>query len=114
MFNDRYKSFNPRSYERSDFKKHDPLVYPGVSIHAPTKGATACLIQNGYVLHVSIHAPTKGATYRSQVLLKVYLVSIHAPTKGATKKAKNEIDSFKVSIHAPTKGATCITGWNQL
>ena len=36
---------------------------------------------------VSIHAPTKGATARDDVIdALAYVISIHAPTKGATEK----------------------------
>ena len=34
----------------------------GVSIHAPTKGATCSMCGFGIHMEVSIHAPTKGAT----------------------------------------------------
>ena len=54
--------FNPRSHEGSDRVIENGGEDDGVSIHAPTKGATfdsfiVCLFPI-----VSIHAPTKGAT----------------------------------------------------
>ena len=54
--------FNPRSRKGSDCVGVCDSDYRGISIHAPTKGAT---ILRSWILpsfHISIHAPTKGAT----------------------------------------------------
>ena len=101
----------------------------GVSIHAPTGGATFDL---GVAVRdwsgVSIHAPTGGATSNrsgceisrrfqstrprgARLDLDAALaadgrVSIHAPTGGATAGAATAILRWHVSIHAPTGGAT--------
>ena len=40
------------------------LIAPHVSIHAPTRGATAKILLPAYMTVVSIHAPTRGATRR--------------------------------------------------
>ena len=75
-----------------------------VSIHAPTRGATAiCPIERS-TSPVSIHAPTRGATHRLRlVLLKD--VSIHAPTRGATHRLRlGTLFQRMFSIHAPTRG----------
>ena len=99
-----------------------------VSIHAPTRGATASTILVSLRVYVSIHAPTRGATVLTFSKSCLWIVSIHAPTRGATeyrgKERKEErfqsthprgvrhIDSCSylvrlvVSIHAPTRGAT--------
>ena len=58
-----WSDFNPRSHEGSDQFHHNSLAAGhGISIHAPTKGATE--IGGGAMdaLNISIHAPTKGAT----------------------------------------------------
>jgi len=57
----------------------------GVSIHAPTRGATSILggIFGGKT--VSIHAPTRGATGDEVPQRQADCVSIHAPTRGATE-----------------------------
>ena len=39
----RCKYFNPRSHERSDFLPHRSVPFLPISIHAPTRGATASL-----------------------------------------------------------------------
>ena len=101
-----------------------------ISIHAPTKGATAMQMAQGKSEDISIHAPTKGATlmpgimevqYRFQstlprrerlggviVMMKYIPISIHAPTKGATNRSTRKCYKVDISIHAPTKGATCL------
>ena len=98
--------FNPRSHEGSD-EHHTAAHQRGmVSIHAPTKGATASFACSISPHHVSIHAPTKGATQHNELYQSGLPVSIHAPTKGATGLMASEGGQREVSIHAPTKGAT--------
>jgi len=79
-------SFNPRPHAGGD---------DGQSGYEPSKG-------------VSIHAPTRGATQAPGGGLFGGAVSIHAPTRGATRKDCGAKSSPNVSIHAPTRGAT---GW---
>ena len=100
----------------------------GVSIHAPTWGAT--MIQCRFIQRtlVSIHAPTWGATDHRACSAHSYRgfnprshmgsddndpdhhdlkrVSIHAPTWGATQRTYQDVKQHRVSIHAPTWGAT--------
>ena len=123
------RNFNPRTHEGCD--GGNPAAEPGekgISIHAPTKGATKKVKKVKRLAHISIHAPTKGATlFFKQPGAKIK-ISIHAPTKGATKEldAKMDENIFQsthprrvrhvksmmsriienISIHAPTKGAT--------
>ena len=112
--------FNPRSYERSDIRSAYSARLDGVSIHAPTKGATRYPGLQIKLRVVSIHAPTKGATEYDAFNASAMAVSIHAPTKGATFTISFLIFSLAVSIHAPTKGATkvffhkwcCYPGFN--
>ena len=83
-----------------------------ISIHAPTRGATALRYDPGLILLISIHAPTRGATdgvyskdfgfldfnprsYKrsdkmSHLLRHRFAISIHAPTRGATTTSKNK------------------------
>ena len=100
-----------------------------VSIHAPTRGATAkspivrirmnmfqstrprgarplFLIIDRRYREVSIHAPTRGATRHRRRGYGRQRVSIHAPTRGATKECAGVCGAPLVSIHAPTRGAT--------
>ena len=72
-----------------------------VSIHAPTRGATAENMRKQNTWFVSIHAPTRGATFAlSNIKIYIY-VSIHAPTRGATAKYlhNNFIQSMFQSTH---------------
>ena len=77
-----------------------------ISIHAPTKGATAIQSSINSCLSISIHAPTKGATAEQIRLFRRRAISIHAPTKGATALNQGTYYGYFISIHAPTKGAT--------
>ena len=76
--------FNPRTHEGCDAKIPRPEDYSLVSIHAPTRGATACTLFCSCFTCVSIHAPTRGATKKRFTQRFWVSVSIHAPTRGAT------------------------------
>ena len=102
----------------------------GISIHAPTRGATLFLAVCSTIHHISIHAPTRGATFFSSCCFLHIYISIHAPTRGATqilrffsnlaylfqstlpREERLRGDGFvleqgyNISIHAPTRGAT--------
>ena len=142
--------FNPRTYERCDsclpkayyldlfqsthlreVRLGISMIHPhhsGVSIHAPTRGATLNGAYNWQAYSVSIHAPTRGATSCLKLPCWIEEVSIHAPTRGATNGdlPSGDFEQFQsthlrevrrirrvcsllllsVSIHAPTRGAT--------
>ena len=122
--------FNPRTHTGCDDGWFATDTGGRVSIHAPTRGATAMGCKNPSGISVSIHAPTRGATsiiagarnarkfqstHPHGVRPKSFsaaqaflLVSIHAPTRGATILSFGLVGSLDktVSIHAPTRGAT--------
>ena len=54
--------FNPRSHEGSDNFYCPVHPIQCISIHAPTRGATAQVYGYVYGFDISIHAPTRGAT----------------------------------------------------
>ena len=54
--------FNPRSHERSDTSALMTSDIMEISIHAPTRGATANRSNDRHGITISIHAPTRGAT----------------------------------------------------
>ena len=56
-----FQSTLPRGERRAE--PEAVRVVPGVSIHAPTRGATNLTLQPCYIVKVSIHAPTRGATF---------------------------------------------------
>ncbi len=98
--------FNPRSHERSDNPLPTVLSDGLISIHAPTRGATAtsvfllsitsyfnprshersdiCTACLSLSANISIHAPTRGATWVAVKFAPINCISIHAPTRGAT------------------------------
>ena len=99
--------FNPRTHTGCDVRVERVSVEVGVSIHAPTRGATSkhsifvnvkdefqsthphgvrhhCITFGLYPMEVSIHAPTRGATIIVSFFEPSGNVSIHAPTRGAT------------------------------
>ena len=98
--------FNPRSHERSDSPVGAMFVGNNISIHAPTRGATAASKTINSFLDISIHAPTRGATSSLVKNCHPPLISIHAPTRGATIPQSVIIEPMDISIHAPTRGAT--------
>ena len=87
-------NFNPRSHERSDGHCLD-LFHPssGISIHAPTRGATSPRNKKCVADAISIHAPTRGATSPRNKKCVADAISIHAPTRGATHIIVNLIIS---------------------
>ena len=123
-------SFNPRAHVGRDQLARFGHVQEGVSIHAPTWGATTQCCTCCKIRRVSIHAPTWGATRpappqqhpyalfqstrprgarhpRLRLTLNGQVVSIHAPTWGATAARDLQVlNGSNVSIHAPTWGAT--------
>ena len=61
----RSNNFNPRSYKRSDWLEGEKLTQLGISIHAPTRGATIITAERCLPEPISIHAPTRGATLKA-------------------------------------------------
>ena len=99
-----------------------------VSIHAPTRGATAprsslskrSLFQStpprggrlgifpaSLTVSMFQSTPPRGGRHTVHRVTTVdLLVSIHAPTRGATGRTVSRGELKRVSIHAPTRGAT--------
>ena len=119
--------FNPRSHEGSDTNMSLEKAVENISIHAPTRGATAAAPLTTAPSRISIHAPTRGATYCTKYesafqyfnprshegsdvgfrhIFKCFFISIHAPTRGATRQFIRFVIKSLISIHAPTRGAT--------
>ena len=84
------KNFNPRSHKGSDNNKwRATITVGGISIHAPTRGAT---VQNGgYEPCFSNFNPRshKGSDTQIHIVVRIAVISIHAPTRGATVFCKN-------------------------
>ena len=98
--------FNPRSHKGSDTRDGLPLfsaIYFNPRSH---KGSDYTDRKSAKEHDISIHAPTRGATAKLKMLEEAAVISIHAPTRGATKTQSHWFDAAKISIHAPTRGAT--------
>ena len=102
--------FNPRTHVGCDGDEGIRTQGGGISIHAPTWGATQKIYLNLCSSNISIHAPTWGATSSHYIKPQVSRISIHAPTWGATGVLCGTGLSVKISIHAPTWGATGARG----
>ena len=101
--------FNPRAHAGRDLRRgFPPSNAPTVSIHAPTRGATANLVYqiNTYNWFQSTR-PRGARPDESSMTITFYYgfnPRAHAgrDTVGITRR-----QCSKVSIHAPTRGATC-------
>jgi len=105
--------FNSRAHAGRDNAHAERIKAEKVSIHAPTRGATAIagLAALAVGFNSRAHAGRDEAGRCGRI---VYGVSIHAPTRGATIAA-NTLRIFKlVSIHAPTRGATLGRDYHKL
>ncbi len=122
-------SFNPRTHTGCDLILSPPYPYTDVSIHAPTRGATASgIAANATARFQSTHP--HGVRHHVSLMKQKTSVSIHAPTRGATRTCRIPLRHLAlvfqsthphgvrrlmsssyhrvpaVSIHAPTRGAT--------
>ena len=83
------ENFNPRSHERSDPSFKFYVCFDVISIHAPTRGATAAVLSEDS--HIMYFNPRSHE--RSDVCYihrrKGHDISIHAPTRGATDNSKD-------------------------
>ena len=100
-----FQSTHPRRVRRRAADR--AIDRAGVSIHAPTQGATMGTVRLAAVGVVSIHAPTQGATRRRR-LVRPHPARFNPRTHagcdpGIARLAESVED---VSIHAPTQGAT--------
>ncbi len=120
--------FNPRARAGRDYRRRLRGVRPGVSIHAPVRGATAWNAQPGNSvqfqstrpcgarrtvddkkiqdLKFQSTRPCGARRWHHAEYRRPGAVSIHAPVRGATAGAPTVEQAVGVSIHAPVRGAT--------
>ena len=79
--------FNPRSYKRSDKKAGLSYTVSGISIHAPTRGATVDVPPEWFVPINFNPRSYKRSDGIADDILNGVIISIHAPTRGATVSA---------------------------
>ena len=98
--------FNPRTHMGCDGLIGNRIAGNGVSIHAPTWGATSIIrLMPSYDTFQSTHPHGVRPNFLGMAWLQ-FFVSIHAPTWGATASSSLLLSRVDVSIHAPTWGAT--------
>ena len=100
------KNFNPRSHARSDSHLRSNDLFPIISIHAPTQGATPRLNDSSLICGISIHAPTQGATIFILPDIHIRQFQSTLPRKERHKVSAQSAETSAISIHAPTQGAT--------
>jgi len=105
---DKFQSTRPRGARPTGYNAHSATT--GVSIHAPTRGATLLSGHSCRWLLFQSTRPRGARPWLSIHRSQNHSVSIHAPTRGATNH--NHAIAFlgDVSIHAPTRGATLLSG----
>ena len=82
-------NFNPRSHEGSDGCSDIADQVDYISIHAPTRGATA-LIAIGVALYKFQSTLPRGERHFVLLITHTFIyISIHAPTRGATFSTEN-------------------------
>ena len=64
--------FNSRPSARGDKAKFEGMRIPGISIHAPPRGATHRYYFVTDVMFISIHAPPRGATAKDMQFLQIF------------------------------------------
>ena len=79
-----------------------------ISIHTPTKGATAQQREEARLQKISIHTPTKGATFRQFRRFFLNLFQSTLPQRERPSCLIHLLCLFFISIHTPTKGATTL------
>ena len=77
-------SFNPRAHAGRDKTDKPPHAVNHVSIHAPTRGATAVATSRQVLSTFQSTRPRGARQFKDFIGGQLYLVSIHAPTRGAT------------------------------
>ncbi len=98
--------FNPRSHTGSDRMRAAGPADGPISIHAPTRGATARPLRAFAPETISIHAPTRGATIFIALVQYHYRDFNPRSHTGSDLKMGFEFGWLPISIHAPTRGAT--------
>ena len=102
--------FNPRSHERSDKLFVAVKVwYPIFQSTLPREERQNTLSPTASEILISIHAPTRGATATATRYVNVCLYFNPRSHERSDSKAFEYCSAYRISIHAPTRGATnCI------
>ena len=82
------------------------LSNPGISIHAPPRGATRATFAGRWARRVFQFTPLREGRRKSVENACRIAISIHAPPRGATRGHGGFPLGLHISIHAPPRGAT--------
>ena len=106
-------SFNPRTHTGCDRDAHGRDALRGVSIHAPTRGATWQRRHRCRTTQVSIHAPTRGATnndpmvYLSPRFQSTHPHGVRQMLKIKTKKLSEFQSTHPHGVRPVQNGSCC-------
>ena len=115
LYDEEYLNFNPRSHERSD--AYSPCLFfkKGISIHAPTRGATPSGSNGRCVLNYFNPRSHERSDIRGRLKFgnsKNFNPRSHERSDVKTLDPIDDI--FSISIHAPTRGATTGKEYKQM
>ena len=103
----RWARFNPRSHEGSDKQTDYFHLFKKLFQSTLPRRERLSKAKVKWKYGVSIHAPTKGATLlRRRQRLDLILFQSTLPRRERHTSVRSVYSHFRVSIHAPTKGAT--------
>ncbi len=105
----RSSSFNPRAHAGRDVISMTKQSIDEVSIHAPTRGATACCCTKNAIARFNPRAHAGRDPCVSSPLIHALFQSTRP--RGARPAMNHHGAMLDVSIHAPTRGATVNAGF---
>ena len=101
------KYFNPRSHERSDLVTRCVLLQLYyISIHAPTRGATAASVMREESSQFQSTLPREERLLELALILIACVFQSTLPREERLTDANVQLYAKSISIHAPTRGAT--------
>ena len=99
VFSTDIKNFNPRSHKGSDLTLSPPHICSGISIHAPTRGATKKFWLIAWIHRFQSTLPQGERHAGWNACVDKMIISIHAPTRGAT--SPSYLHSFRLNHFNP-------------
>ena len=103
-------NFNPRSHEGSDAPRNGRTATGTYFNPRSHEGSDADGLKRMDCTGISIHAPTRGATAGSRSGTSRYNNFNPRSHEGSDVNSPPSISFHKISIHAPTRGATILPG----
>ena len=101
-------NFNPRSHEGSDKYIRNPFLCFTYFNPRSHEGSDYGGAHRKRAFGISIHAPTRGATIAEAIIDLAVLFQSTLPRGERRQQWSNSSVRICISIHAPTRGATCL------